>query len=802
MTTRPAAGRQGFAFPPALVYFVFLASGAAGLVAEVSWSRQVGLAVGNTAPAVAMVLAAYFTGLAVGQALGSRLVPQFGPLFAYGLCELLAAAWGGVIPALLSWVAAPHASDPAGHLGWGAGTAVQNVWCFLILLPATVPLGATFPLMAAHLSVRGPDAGRRVALAYAANTLGGLVGVVCATAVLLVAVGVTGCSFLAAGLCGACGFTACGMAVGESRRATPRPPPAPEAGGTGRDRGTAGWWAAVAAASGFGTLGLEVLYTRMFALVFHNSTYTFGAVVAVFLAGLGLGAGVVAAAGRRVPPATLAVLASGLGAVAVPTSVVLFVRLTGLDYYTAGDTFAGYLAGVFGLVAVVVLPPVTLLGVALPAAFAAAAPGGRAAGRLAATNTLAAAAGAAAAGALAVPWLGLWGAFGLLATILALPAAAALARQGRGTPAGGLGVALAVAVVVTASAPREPAAHGVGRGEEIVRRWEGAYGWIDVVRTRSDGSLRVRENLHYRHGSTGVNAAREFRQGRLPLLLHPRPADVAFLGLGTGMTAAAAVADSDVDRAVVVELIPEVVESARLLAAANRGVVDHPKVEVVVDDARHHLRRTARRFDVIVSDLFVPWESRAGYLFTVEHYADVRRCLRPGGLFCQWVALYQVGPAEFELIADSFAAVFPGTTLWWGQFDGRYGIVALIGGDGPLDVEPAGLTARWGASGEPPGGSDPDLASPAELPGLFLGDWPLRPGRRLNTDEHPWLEFTAPASQRAGRTLMGPQLRVYLDDVFARLPAAGVRFGGPLGRTTAAGRRAAQRLALFGPDGE
>ena len=64
------------------------------------------------------------------------------------------------------------------------------------------------------------------------------------------------------------------------------------------------WW--VAAASGFVTLALEVLYTRLFALVLHNSTYTFGAVVAVFLAGLALGAVLVAALGRRVSPRALA----------------------------------------------------------------------------------------------------------------------------------------------------------------------------------------------------------------------------------------------------------------------------------------------------------------------------------------------------------------------------------------------------------------------------------------------------------------------------------------------------------------
>lgn len=633
----------------------------------------------------------------------------------------------------------------------------------MILLPATIPLGATFPLVAEYLSPRGRDAGRRVALAYAANTAGGLAGVVAATVFLLVVVGVRASGYLAAGVCAACGLLACALAAG--RRGSPSTIP-PDRSHPSFPTGVPDRWWVLAAASGFGTLGLEVLYTRMFALVLHNSTYTFGAVVAVFLAGLALGAGLVSVAARRVRPGTLAVVAGGLGAAAVPASMALFVGLTGLEYFTAGDSLVGYLAGVFGLVVVVVLPPVTLLGMVLPAAFAAARPGGgRAAGRLAAANTLAAAAGALSASVLWVPWLGLWGAFGLMSALLALPAAAVLVLRNRRRLAGGFGAVVAAAVAVVAVGPRQAAERDPARGEEIVRRWETAYGWIDVVRTRKDGSLKVRENLHYRHGSTGANAAREYRQGRLPLLLHPRPADVAFLGLGTGLTAAPVVADRAVERAVVVELIPEVGEAARLLADANLGVVDHPKVEVRVDDARHYLLRTDRRFDAIVSDLFVPWESRAGYLYTVEHYATARRCLRPGGLFCQWVALYQVGPVEFELIADSFAAVYPETTVWWGQFDARYGMVALIGGDSPLVLDPGGLDARWDALGEPPGGPDPDLASPAGLPDLYLGGWPPRPGRRLNTDEHPWLEFTAPASQRAGRTLTGRTLRQYFDTV-------------------------------------
>ena len=80
----------------------------------------------------------------------------------------------------------------------------------------------------------------------------------------------------------------------------------------------------------------------------------------------------------------------------------------------------------------------------------------------------------------------------------------------------------------------------------------------------------------------------------------------------------------------VVELIPEAVSAARYLEQTNRGLVDNPRVEIHVNDARRFLRGSGRKFDVIVSDLFVPWESHTGYLYTVEHYRVGRASLNSG----------------------------------------------------------------------------------------------------------------------------------------------------------------------------
>lgn len=620
----PTGTMRGVVLPHAL----FFLSGVAALAYEASWSRLVGLVLGNTADAAALVLAGYFAGLAAGQLIGGFLSGRIRPLLGYGVAELLAAGWAAIVPCLLSL------GGMEGRLLEEVTPAARAAWCFLILLPTTAALGSTLPFMAAHFATGGVS-GRQVALAYGLNTAGGLVGVFAATAFLLVAVGVRATGYSAAGVSAVCGLVACLCAT--SRGSSPVIVSQLEASPPGRPF----LWFALAAVSGFGTLGLEVLYTRLFALVFHNSSYTFGAVVGVFLMGLSLGAVLVSALGSWATQRGSIAAATTLGAAAITTSLVLFLRLTGLKYFSTGETFAEYLTHALGLVAAVVLPPATLLGMLLPSVLSGSCGSGRLIGRLSALNTLAAVAGALVAGLLLPRWLGLWESFGVFALLFGLTGTLILYACGRTVVAGVAGVVTTASVTLAASAqalvPQAP-------GEELVRRWNSAYGWIDVVRNTRTDALTVRQNLHYRHGSTGSSATREYRQGRLPLLLHPKPADVAFLGLGTGLSAAPVVTDQDVKRAVVVELIPEVVEASRLLSSANRGVVDHPKVEVRVDDARHYLGRTDRRFDVIVSDLFVPWESRAGYLYTFEFYETVRSRLKPGGLFCQWLALYQVGP--------------------------------------------------------------------------------------------------------------------------------------------------------------
>ena len=791
-----------------LVYVVFFLSGATGLVYEISWSRQIGLFFGHTVHAASVVLASFFGGMAFGYWIGAKWSRRGSPLRGYAIAEFVVAGWACCIPWLLAFTETTAVADWLSQPSQARQTAFRVLLCGLLLAPATISLGVTLPMMAAFFS-NGDQFGlaksknsNRVTIAYALNTTGAFIGVLLSTFVLLINVGVIRTSYLAAGLSVLCAIAALSIHHVHQNRGQPdgEIPPLAQGEAT-RPHGEFKFAILLAALSGFGTLALQVLYTRVFSLVFHNSTYTFGTVVAVFVASLALGAAVTAWGLKFWDARRLAAFAAGLGALGIPLSILLFVRITGLQYFTFGSSFSQYILGAFGLVAIVVGPPITLLGMLLPLAWKLAGlqeTAGVVVGRLTAMNTIAAAFGSLLASFWLLPKVGLWTSLVLVGGAFIAAALWILWRDERKPLALLLSASLCGLSILALQSPTEATNNQRDRGEKLVQRWNSSYGWIDVIRVGNSNVYKIRQDLHYRFGRTGNNV-REFRQAHLPLLLHRQPHDVLLMGLGTGLTAGGAIPHREVESIVIAELIPEVVEAARLLADHNYGVVDHPKTEIYIDDARHLLHATDRKFDVMISDLFVPWESESGYLYTLEHYQTARQRLNPGGLFCQWLPLYQLGPREFESIANSFSNAFSQTTLWWAELSASRPVIALIGSDSPLRIESRELDTRLERLWQQIGSTDPAFKTSTRFVDHYLGDWVPAQGASLNSDEFPRVEFLTPISHRDGQILRHRQLERYFDDVLIQLPADNLRLDGKsIDSQATRQRRLQQRAVLFG----
>ena len=149
-------------------------------------------------------------------------------------------------------------------------------------------------------------------------------------------------------------------------------------------------------------------------------------------------------------------------------------------------------------------------------------------------------------------------------------------------------------------------------------------------------------------------------------LLHPAPHRALFLGIGTGATLVGGSQMPGV-RCTASSLSREVVELLPWFARSQRaGLRD--AIAVTVADARRSSPRTPRQYDVIIADLFHPALDGSGALYTTEHFAAVRRRLAPGGVFCQWLPLYQLDLPSLRAIIRGFLEIYPGGSAWLNHY--------------------------------------------------------------------------------------------------------------------------------------
>jgi spermidine synthase len=770
--------------------FLFAVSGAAALIYEVVWTRLLTLQMGHGIAAASTVLAAFMGGLAVGAAVaghrGGRLSPQRA-LAIYASLELAIAVLALLLPVALTAVRPVLVSAYADGQGGTTFALLRLVTSVLLLAAPAAAMGATFPI-ASRWMVRGAaSAAQDAGGLYAANTLGAAAGAVLAGFVLIPALGLSGATWVGVAL----NITAAAGAYAIARGAAPlanstNENPRSEGEGFSPRRATAargkadakasalpkspeGWpWLAALSlgASGFASLTLQVVWTRLLVQILGPTTYAFSIVVAIFIIGLAAGAAVGAWLVSRVRNAAsgLAIgmlISAGLSlaaAASVDWALLTMAEIVARPDYQFADVLVREVLLVTGLL----LPMTIAFGTAFPFAVALAAGRDEAVteslGRIYAVNTVGAIAGALLAGFVLVPEIGLHLTIRVVAAIVGVAAVATLALAGRGR--GRLaGFALAVSVLVAGVA---------------LPPWDrlllssGAYKYAAAMRGPSlETSLAAGELLSYREGSTGTVAVRRLAGtvslaidgkvdasnagdmltqrllAHVPLLLHPSPKRVAILGLGSGVTLGSALTHP-IDAATVLEISPEVVEASRFFEAENHKALADPRTRLVVGDGRTHLMLGRELYDVIVSEPSNPWMAGIASLFTREFFEGAKARLAPGGVLCQWAHTYDISRDDLRSIVATFLTAFPDGTMWLvGDAD-----VLLVGSTGPMDDRIAGIAGAWSR----PGVAD-DLASigarePYAITSLFVAQGPALKawanGAPLQTDDRSRLEFSGP----------------------------------------------------------
>lgn len=169
-------------------------------------------------------------------------------------------------------------------------------------------------------------------------------------------------------------------------------------------------------------------------------------------------------------------------------------------------------------------------------------------------------------------------------------------------------------------------------------------------------------------------------------------------------------------------------------------------MSLVFDDARNFVRVTPRHYDLITSEPRNPLISGVAHPFTREYFAQCREHLAPGGVFCQWIPIYNLSPWDLQCVMATFQQVLPNCSLW--LFPALPSDAYLVGTLAPDALDVTRPTRR---AGRP--------AIVADLKACGLRDlWDVLAGRvlgpeaiataswgaPLNTDDLPVLEFTSP----------------------------------------------------------
>jgi len=759
---------RGIRPPTPLLLTVLFASGAAALIYEVLWLRELGRLFGATAQAAAVTFGAFFLGLAAGSLAWGRAAERLrSPLRAYALLEIGVAGAAGLYfllfelyQRLLPAVLAVTSESP------GARLAVKLVAALLVLCPPAFLMGGTLPVLGQFMVRARGELGRIASLLYAVNTAGAAVGAISAGFLLPPLLGFRRTYCLAIGLNLAVG----GVLLWWTRRqalaprpSSPGPPPVTGRLEPGDSPGPALLWVAAAASGGF-ALALEVLWTRMFAQVLQNSVYTFAAILTVFLLALALGSALANVLCRlaRPPRQVLFALltASGLAVAATP---LIFDRLSsGLELVGIGTQWSRYLPLVFARTAAVLLVPTTILGGVFPYLMKIGErrmqSAGRTIGQLAALNMTAAIVGSLLAGFVLLERLGLWDSIRAVAAGYLLLALATLPnwRDARARWAALPIAGLALLVTVFSYSDLEKVELDRVAGEELVELREGAHGTLAVIRRGDD--LRMKVDNSYLLG-TSLSTPNLRLQSWIPLALHPAPRSVFYLGMGTGITAGGGL-DLAIERMVVTELNPDVISAAEEhFEPYLNGLFTDPRVDIAVEDGRNYLFTSRDRFDVIISDIFLTHRAGVGDLYTREHFELVREHLATGGLFAQWLPMFELSAEEFGMIARSMLEVFPEVSLWRRSFSPRFPVMALVGREAPpqqADLEGFVTTMRrlgtlHGLPGKVWFRHIPFAAYAGELAPQRdrFGDF------EVNTDDRRPLEYLAPRVERDRRALGG-----------------------------------------------
>ncbi len=804
-----------------LILACFILSGFSSLIYEVVWTRMMVLIFGATTLAISTVLTAFMGGLALGSLIFGRMICRRGhPLMVYAALEFLIGAYGLLIPWILPYLV------PLYRLAWEtlhqdfySFSLVRFVLVSAVLLPPTILMGATLPVLGQFFSSESDHAGRCLGLLYGLNTLGAVFGTFSTGYILLPALGVHQTTWVAA-LSNL--LVACVAMVGYKMVPLPDRILAVKlsvtkdsSSGTAPTRTLHPSSVAIIlvtfSLSGFSAMVYEVTWSRTLSLVMGSTIYAFSAMLTTFLVGLALGSLASAYMVQRLrhPLLVLGGLQICVGISAFATIHIMeelpYLFVAFYNRWLPSLAWMPFLW--FGISFLTMLLPTLFLGALFPLITQLLRERltsmGRLAGDVYATNTLGAILGSFSAGFILIPAIGiqssmmaaiylnlilglilLWlylipreadtsGAalqsgrqWALISGLIGLGVLLALTQPAWNSQVMSSGVFLQLPThsAVLKQEGRRGFYNALGKNREMLFYKEGITATVSVEK---HPELGLSLNINGRLEAGDKFLRTEVLLGHLPFLFRPTTdaEKVLVIGWGSGATVGS-VTRYPVKRVVAVELEPAILETTRFFDQTNHQPLTDPRVEVTVNDGRNYLLVTPEKFDIIISQPSLPWIPGASNLFTEDFFRLGAAKLNEGGVFCQWLSESVISLEDVQSVLKSFSSAFK--TVW--IFRTVQGDLVLLGFTQEPRLDPDRLHSLLSRPQIQEDLNRIGVTNPSDLVALYLFGGQqvnhLASKASTNTDDNAYIELVGPLhyyqmGPEANRAKIDQQLLMY-----------------------------------------
>ena len=709
------------------------------------------LVFGNTVFAVSTILTSFMAGLSLGSLYFGKISDKIKkPLTVYAFLEIGTGIYAVLMIPLFSELKNIYILMHRHTENFYILSLLKFSLCFLIILIPTAFMGGTLPLLSRSIVKRLKWLGKEVGGLYGINTFGAVFGCILAGFFLIKSVGITATISIASFINLGIGIFAYFLSERSGVFEKEEGPVVLNQKGDARDN--IYYLILIAySLSGFAALAYEVVWMRLFSLIFYTTVYTFSIILAIYLCGIALGGFLF---GRLADKIKNPLFLFGIVEVAIGFWVIF--TLPSFSFFpsfisVSAHSFLKHIAIEVFFSSLIIIIPTVLMGAGFPLVNKICTLNikriGQNVGGLYFLNTVGCIFGSFICGFILIPAFGLQKSIFFIATLnIAIGATIFWFHKLRHFFISAVIMTFGIAILISPkNVVQGVCAKGQHLGERLAYFNEDIDTTAMVFKNIITGSKRMMVNTHQ---YIGENSPRMMRlqkwQAHLPLLLHPYPEHVLIIGMGTGITASSA-SLYDVDLTIC-EISPAILKASVYFLKENRGILANSKCKIVKDDGRNYLLSSQRKYDVIIGDLYNAANEGVANLYTKQYYQLCFRHLTDNGLMCQWVSLKDFPEKGLKAVIATFRSVFPHTTIWFALPD----VIAIVGTKKGLKIDLMLLEKRQHEKGIKNELKEIGLDSPFDLLSHFLMNEKDCSGYAENikiiTDNYPYIEFSIPKS--------------------------------------------------------